>query len=78
MIPADMVSLYKMMLKIRFFEERIVELYPFQEMKTPVHLCIGEEAIAAGVCKYLKKEDYLFQIIVVMDTVSPRGWRWLL
>lgn len=60
MTQKDMVSLYKMMLKIRLFEERIVELYPLKEMKTPVHLCIGEEAIAVGVCHYLKKEDYLF------------------
>ncbi len=48
------------MLKIRFFEEKIVELYPKQEMKTPVHLYIGQEAIAAGVCANLKKDDYLF------------------
>ncbi|MDP2689298.1 MAG: thiamine pyrophosphate-dependent dehydrogenase E1 component subunit alpha, partial [Deltaproteobacteria bacterium] len=40
--------------------EKIVELYPAQEMKCPVHLCIGQEAIAAGVCLNLKKEDYIF------------------
>ncbi len=56
----DLVDVYTMMLKIRLFEERIVEVYPAQEMKTPVHLCIGQEAIAAGVCHYLFKEDFVF------------------
>lgn len=49
-----------MMLKIRLFEERIVQLYPQQEIRTPVHLYIGQEAIAAGVCFYLEREDYCF------------------
>lgn len=55
-----LIDMYKSMLRIRMFEEKIVELYPQQEMKCPVHLCIGQEAIAAGVCLNLKKEDYLF------------------
>lgn len=48
------------MLKIRLFEERIVQLYPQQNLKTPVHLYIGQEAIAAGICHNLKKEDCCF------------------
>lgn len=48
------------MLKIRRFEEKIVELYPEQEMKCPVHLYIGQEAVATGVCLNLKEEDYIF------------------
>ncbi len=35
-------------------------LYPEQKMRTPVHLCLGQEAIAAGVCFHLKLKDYLF------------------
>lgn len=54
------VELYKMMLLIRRFEEIIIDVYPAQEMKTPVHLYIGQEAIAAGVCANLTKEDYVF------------------
>jgi TPP-dependent pyruvate/acetoin dehydrogenase alpha subunit len=53
-------DLYASMLRIRLFEEKIVELYPEQEMKCPVHLCIGQEAIAAGVCLHLNKSDYVF------------------
>ena len=42
------------------FEERIVNLYPKQEIRTPVHLSVGQEAIASGVCLYLKEDDYVF------------------
>jgi len=55
-----LLDLYRSMLRIRMFEEKIVELYPEQEMKCPVHLCIGQEAIAAGVCQHLKKKDFVF------------------
>lgn len=55
-----LIKLFEIMLKIRKFEEKIVELYPAQDMKTPVHLYIGQEAVAAGVCVSLKKTDYVF------------------
>jgi pyruvate dehydrogenase E1 component alpha subunit len=54
------IALFTSMLRIRLFEDKIVELYPEQEMKCPVHLCIGQEAIAAGVSIHLEKEDYVF------------------
>ena len=38
------------MIRIRMVEERIVALYPEQEMRCPVHLSIGQEAAAVGVC----------------------------
>lgn len=40
-------------------EEKIAELYPEQEMRCPVHLCIGQEAVAAGVCAHLSRVDYV-------------------
>ncbi|MFH1131448.1 MAG: thiamine pyrophosphate-dependent dehydrogenase E1 component subunit alpha [Pseudomonadota bacterium] len=55
-----LVELFRKMLLIRCFEEKIVEVYGAQDMKTPVHLCIGQEAIAAGVCQNLSREDYIF------------------
>ena len=54
------LSLFQKMYLIRSIEEKIVELYPEQEMRCPVHLCIGQEAVAAGVCENLTKEDYVF------------------
>lgn len=58
--PTILRAMYITMLRIRRFEEKLIELYPEQEIKTPVHLYIGEEAIATGVCANLKKEDYIF------------------
>src|SRR5690349_2430565 len=50
-------SLYARMLRIRLVEEALAEEYPKQEMKCPVHLYIGQEAIAAGVSECLSRED---------------------
>jgi len=55
-----LLKLLRTMLLIRKFEEKIIDVYPDQDMKTPVHLCIGQEAVAAGVCANLVKDDYLF------------------
>ena len=49
-----------MMVLIRRFEEKIIEVYGRQDMKSPVHLCIGQEGVAAGVCAHLGPEDYIF------------------
>jgi pyruvate dehydrogenase E1 component alpha subunit len=51
--------LYYEMLRIRMVEEKIAELYPGQEMRCPVHLCIGQEAVAVGVCASLSRDDYV-------------------
>jgi len=50
-------SLLHGMLRIRLVEEKIAELYPEQEMRCPVHLCIGQEAIPVGVCSNLETAD---------------------
>ncbi|MBI5620888.1 thiamine pyrophosphate-dependent dehydrogenase E1 component subunit alpha [Candidatus Gottesmanbacteria bacterium] len=56
----DLRHLYYQMLRIRMVEEAIAREYPKQEMRCPTHLCIGQEAIAVGVCANLKKEDVVF------------------
>ncbi len=48
------------MRKIRQASERIAALYPTNVLETPVHLCIGQEAVAAGVCRHLRDADKLF------------------
>jgi pyruvate dehydrogenase E1 component alpha subunit len=47
------------MLRIRKVQLRIESLYHLDVMKTPVHLCIGQEAVAVGVCANLEKRDYI-------------------
>ena len=53
-----MEKFYFEMLRIRLIEERISENYHEQEMRCPVHLSIGQEAAAVGVCNALEKEDF--------------------
>jgi TPP-dependent pyruvate/acetoin dehydrogenase alpha subunit len=48
------------MLRIRRVEEAIAERYAEQEMRCPTHLCIGQEAIAVGVCDVLERKDKVF------------------
>lgn len=50
-------QLFDDMLRIRVIEEKIADAYGEQEMRCPVHLCIGQEAIASGVCAALDPED---------------------
>jgi TPP-dependent pyruvate/acetoin dehydrogenase alpha subunit len=49
--------LHHQMLRIRMIEERIAADYPKQEMRCPVHLSIGQEAVAVGACAALSQED---------------------
>ena len=58
--PKDILkTLYTKMLLVRKVEEKIVELYPEQEMRCPVHLCIGQEAVPVGICANLFPTDYV-------------------
>lgn len=55
-----LISLYRTMLRIRTAEESLVEPILNGEIRTPVHLYSGEEAIAAGLCANLNHSDYIF------------------
>jgi len=55
--PELLKKLLYEMLYIRLVEEEIAMVYPEQEMRCPVHLSIGQEAIAAGICAHLSPED---------------------
>ncbi len=51
---------YKSLYRIRRVEETIAEIYPTDKIKSPVHLSIGQEAVAVGVCEALKPDDIVF------------------
>ena len=53
-------ALLQMMIRIRQCEESLVEPILQGEVKCPVHLYSGQEAVAAGVCASLEKSDYVF------------------
>ena len=46
--------------RIRRVEEKIVELYPTDVIQSPVHLSIGQEAVATGICFNLNISDMVF------------------
>jgi len=47
------------MCEIRKFEEKLYQLFLSRPMPGSMHQYIGEEAVAAGVCENLKKDDYI-------------------
>ncbi len=53
-------NLYTTMLRIRLCEESLVGPLLGGEVRCPVHLYSGEEAVAAGVCGALNTKDYVF------------------
>ena len=54
-----LLHMYKQMVAIRLFEERVNDLYTRALMPGLAHLYDGEEAIAAGICEALTREDYV-------------------
>lgn len=52
--------LYRQMLRIRRVEERLMKEYIEKNIRSFIHLCIGQEAIAVGVCHHLSKSDLVF------------------
>jgi TPP-dependent pyruvate/acetoin dehydrogenase alpha subunit len=52
--------LFRTALLIRLVEERIIALYPSDRIQSPVHLSIGQEAVAVGVCDALRPDDLVF------------------
>jgi pyruvate dehydrogenase E1 component alpha subunit len=48
------------MIRIRRTEETLADLYPGQEMRTPTHFSIGQEAVAVGVCAALRRTDAIY------------------
>ena len=47
------------LIRIRIIEEEIAKEYKHQQMRCPVHLSIGQEAIPVGVSSVLTKKDYI-------------------
>ena len=65
--PAQVTGMYQTMVLIRRFEETVNELYMQGRIPSTLHLYIGQEAVAAGVCSVLNREDY------VLTTHRPHG-----
>src|SRR5437660_12283768 len=53
------LHVYRQMAKIRAFDEQVNELYKSAKMPGLAHLCIGEEAVAVGVCEALRRDGLI-------------------
>ena len=53
------LKLYECMLRIRHTEETIAGRYSESKMRCPTHLSTGQEAVGAGVCSALRKDDFV-------------------
>lgn len=62
-----LIEMFKTMLLIRQFEERINYLFLQGRMPGTIHLSHGQEAVAVGVCSNLTEEDY------ITSTHRPHG-----
>src|SRR6478672_6050949 len=54
-----LVHMYRQMVAIRLFEERVNDVYTRALMPGLAHLYVGEEAVAVGVCEALRPDDYI-------------------
>ena len=63
-INKEKIDVIKSLLLIRIVEQEICNRYGSvgmkQEMRCPVHISIGQESIAVGVCSNLSKTDQIF------------------
>ena len=55
----QLLSMYRMMVTIRRFEETLRDLFFQGQVPGFVHLSIGEEAVPTGVCAALSDKDYI-------------------
>lgn len=55
-----LIRLYRSMLRIRMIQEAIESRYHEDQMKSPIHLVIGQEATSVGVCAALRKTDQVY------------------
>lgn len=51
---------YRSLYRIRRVEEEVARVYPSDKIKSPVHLSIGQESVAVGVCEALQTDDVVF------------------
>jgi len=54
-----LIEMYRVMVRIRSFEERVVKEFAAGNIPGAAHLYAGEEAVAAGACANLRPNDYI-------------------
>lgn len=55
----ELAEMYRTMILIRRFEQVAIDYNKSGEVLGNMHMYVGEEAVATGVCKALRREDYV-------------------
>ncbi len=58
--PVLRIELHQQLLRVRHGEHLLARLYKEQEMRTPTHFGLGQEAVAVGVCSALDADDVVY------------------
>tara|TARA_B100000989_G_scaffold210607_1_gene159773 strand:+ start:53 stop:1003 length:951 start_codon:yes stop_codon:yes gene_type:complete len=56
----EYLKIYEKLVFIRLIEEEIAYKYSEEKMRCPIHLSVGQESSALGVCSVLSKKDIVF------------------
>jgi len=55
------ITLFRQMLRLRRTEEALLaEYHPAEEMRCPIHFCIGQEAVPSALSQLVRPDDYMF------------------
>ena len=65
--------LYKKMSLIRQFELYLAEIYHTDAIKSPIHLSVGQEALAVGLCDPLEQDDIVSNTYRCHATYIAKG-----
>lgn len=58
--PQLLIRMHKSLLLLRHAEQSLALRYKEQEMRTPTHFGLGQEAVAVGVCTALNNDDVVY------------------
>jgi TPP-dependent pyruvate/acetoin dehydrogenase alpha subunit len=67
------LALYTSMLRMRLFEEKVRAAYSQSEVRGPIHLAVGQEAVPAGFGAAMRPDDYMVSTYRGHADVISRG-----
>ena len=56
---SELKKIYLSSFRTRLIEKALAKEYLKQEIRTPIHLSIGQELVASGICNFLTKNDFV-------------------
>ena len=68
-----LMEMLRRMLRIRRFEEQVVQLVDRGEIVGAAHSYIGQEAVAVGACLALRDDDWMTATTALTGIRSPRA-----